>query len=146
MCIVTFVPPIFPNHRDKSTYRPRIVKMRKSTGLDNTAGDTGASGYAIGEDGVGSLYHDQKHSSSSEGGIVQNMTGEARGKDMGSFGFQKGCSCSSDYITENTGRPNNLGIQSQDNCMHSHCSRHPVPSSIELDSLQFLKMMKSNTS
>lgn len=142
---MTFVPPIFPNHRDKSMYRPRIVKARKSTGLDNTAGDTCASGYAIGEDGVESLYHDQYHSSSSEGGIVQNMTGEARGTDMGSF-ILKGCSRLFDYITENTGRPNNLGTQSQDNCMHSHCSRHPVPPSIELDYLQFLKMMKSNTS
>ena len=129
------MPPIFPNHRVEYTYRPHIVKARKNTGLDNTAGDTCASGYAIGEDGVGSLYHDKYHSSSSEGGIVQNMTGEARGTDMGSFIFLKEGSRLFDYITENTGRPNDLGTQPQDNCMHSHCSRHPVPPSIELDSI-----------
>ena len=143
---MTIVPPIFPNHRDKSTYRPRIVKARKSIGLDNTPGDTCASGYAIGENGVERLFHDQKHSSSSEGGIVQNMTGEARGTDMGSLILLKDGSRLFDYITENTGRLNNLGTQSQDNCMHSHCSRHPVPSSIELDSLHQLNKMKSNTS
>lgn len=126
------VPPIFPNHRDKSTYRPPFVKARKGTGLDKTAGDTGASGYAIGEDGVESLCHNQNYLSSFEGGIVQNMTGEARGTDMGSFVFLKEGSRLFDYFTDNTGRPNNLGTQSQDNCMHSQSSRHPVPSSKEL--------------
>lgn len=82
---MTIVPPIFPNHWAEFTYRPRIVKARKSTGLDNTAGDTCASGYALGEDGVGTLYHNRNQSSSAEGGIVQNMPGEARVLFHGNF-------------------------------------------------------------
>ncbi len=82
---MTAVPPIFPNLMLKSTYRPRIVKARKCTGLDNTAGDTGASGYAIGEDGVGSSYHKNNQSSPSENGIVQNMPDEARVSTHGIF-------------------------------------------------------------
>lgn len=129
---MTAVPSIFPNHRVESTYRPRIVKARKNTGLDNTAGDTCASGYAIGEDGVERLYHAQNLSSSSEGGIVQNMPGEARVLFMGTFNFSKERSRYSDYIAENTGRPNTLGNQSQDNCMLLRSSRHAVPSSTAL--------------
>jgi hypothetical protein len=137
------VPPIFPNHRAESTYRPRIVKARKSTGLDNTAGDTYASGYAIGEDGVGSSYHNENQSSLSEDGIVQNMPGEARVLFMGTFNFSRNCSRHFDYITENTGRPNDLGNQSQDNCMLLQRSRHAVPSSAGLDYLQIKQPMKT---
>jgi hypothetical protein len=92
------------------------------------------------------LKYCQKKSTTSEGGIVRNMTGEARGTDMGSFIFLKEGSRLFDYFTENTGRPNNLGTQSQDNCMQSRCSRHPVPPSIELDYIQFTKQKKLNTS
>ena len=143
---MTSVPPIFPNHRTESTYRPRIVKARKSTGLDNSAGDTCASGYAIGENGVGRLCYNQQYASSSEDGIVRNMTGEAHGKNMGSFRILEDGSRSFDYIMENTGRPNNLGTQSQNNCMNSCCSRHPVPSSIELAYYFQTVKIKSNTS
>lgn len=140
---MTAVPPIFPNHMLKSTYRPRIVKARKSTGLDNTAGDTCASGYAIGEDGVGRLCHNQNHSSPFEGGIVLNMPGEARVLLMGTFTGSKDCSRVPDYIAENTGRPNKLGNQSQDNCMLLRCSRHVVPSSKDLDFLPMKQTMKT---
>jgi hypothetical protein len=139
---VTKVPPIFPNHRFKSTYRPRIVKARKSTGLDNTAGDTGASGYVIGEDGVGSSYHKNNQSSPSEDGIVQNMPDEARVLLMGSFRVPKDCSRVPDYIAENIGRPNNLGNQPQDNCMLLRRSQRVVPSSTGLYYLKIYQPMK----
>lgn len=140
---MTTVPPVFPNHGLKATYRPRIVKARKSTGLDNTAGDTCASGYAIGEDGVGRVYHTTNHSSSSEGGIVQNMPGEARVRSLGLLIFSKDCPRHYDYFTENTGRPNTLGNQSQDNCMLLRRSQHAVPSSIELDPSCLKQTMKT---
>jgi hypothetical protein len=139
---VTKVPPIFPNHRFKSTYRPRIFKARKSTGLDNTAGDTGASGYVIGEDGVGSSYHKNNQSSPSEDGIVQNMPDEARVLFMGTFDSSRVCSRHSDYIAENIGRPNNLGNQPQDNCMLLRRSQRVVPSSTGLDYLKIYQPMK----
>jgi len=139
---VTTVPPIFPNHRLESTYRPRIVKARKSTGLDNTAGDTCASGYAIGEDGVGSLCHKNNQSSPSEDGIVQNMPGEARALLMGSFIVPKDCSRVPDYIAENTGRLNDLGNQPQDNCMLLRRSQHVVPSSTGLYYLKIYQPME----
>jgi hypothetical protein len=141
---VTAVPPILPNHMFESTYRPRIVKARKNTGLDNTAGDTCASGYAIGENGVERSYHTQNLSSSSEGGIVQNMPGEARVLFMGTFNFSKERSRHFDYIAENTGRPNSLGNQSQNNCMLLRSSQHAVPSSIALDYHCLEQSMKTN--
>lgn len=140
---MTIVPPIFPNLVLESTYRPRIVKARKSTGLDNTAGDTGASGYAIGEDGVGSLYHKNNQSSPSEDGIVQNMPDEARVLLMGSFILPKDCSRVPDYIAENIGRPNDLGNQPQDNCMLLRRSQRVVPSSTALDYLKIDQPMKT---
>jgi hypothetical protein len=126
------VPTISPNRRGKSTHRPRIVKARKCTGLDNTAGATFASGYAIGGDGVGSLCHikfSSEPTSPSEGGIVQNVPDEARVLLMGPLCFWGGCPRVPDYFAENIGRPNNLGNQSQDNCMLSRRSQHKVPSS-----------------
>jgi hypothetical protein len=126
--------PTRPNRRGKSTYRPRIVKARKTTGLDNPAGDTCASGYAIRADRVVWSHSSVSQARPFEGGIVQNVPSEARVTDMGIP--EKGGSRLSDYFADNTGRPNRLGNQSQDNCMLSRRSQHVIPSSNGLVCIQ----------
>lgn len=129
------VHPTSPNRERQCTYRPRFVKARKSTGLDKPAGDTYSSVYAIRADVVESVIHSSsidKKPSLSEDGIVQNMPSEARVLLIDPSDLSEERISAPDYFAENTGRPNSLGNQSQDNCMLLRRSQRMVPSSIGL--------------
>lgn len=129
---MTSVPTPSPARIRKYTRCPRFVKTRNCTGLDKPPGTAYVSGYAIRGRGVVTVYHTMAPCSSpTEGGIVQNMPSEARVEFMGSF-RPKDYTRSPDYFTDNTGRLNLLGNQSQDNCMLSRSSQRMVPSSIGL--------------
>jgi hypothetical protein len=117
----------------KCMCRPQFVKTWKSIGLDKRAGTAHAPRYAIAGRGVSGVYHTiPLCSSPTEDGIVQNMPSEARVLFMGPLAYRRGCTRHFDYFTDNTGRPNTLGNQPQDNCMPLRRSQRMVPSSTGL--------------
>lgn len=114
----------------KYTRRPRFVKARKSTGLDKSPGVAYVPGYASrGKCGAVHSIIQILLPSPTEGGIVQNMPSEARVLFMGPLDFLRGNTRVPDYFAENTGRPNKLGNQPQDNCMLLRRSQRMIPSS-----------------